>query len=140
MRTAKKIIIDILKEEAEMGNSYEFIANRIINELRLERTVIMLPVDYKKHNNYKSAEYDKKARKERRQNDELYKAIHKSIGEETMSTRVYGILRRNNYDSIEDLLTLDGNDERILRMRNCGKLTAGTIKKVIDDLKQDSQN
>lgn len=135
MRTAQSIISDILKEECNTISTeqIERIAGRILQELRLEQTITMYP---KAHTLYNPAKRDVAERKEQRLEDNLYKAIRHSIKEEYASTRIYNILRRNDYNSIEDLLTLDGELERIKRMRNCGESTTNLILKIINDIKK----
>lgn len=70
-----------------------------------------------------------------RQNDKLYNCIDKYTNNDSLSVKIYNILRRNGYCTAEDLLELDGDAERIRLMRNCGETSARIIEGVIADLK-----
>lgn len=128
MRTAKSIIMDILNEELKYNKSNEYIASRILHELRLEQTV---EKSEKTHHPYISYQKDKKSRK----TDELYQNILKYSENESMAVRIYSTLRRNGFDSTDKLLELDGSRETISRMRNCGKLTTAAILDIILQIK-----
>lgn len=76
-----------------------------------------------------------KEKKECNTEDKLYNLIDKYTNTDGATNRIYNILRRNNFNTTEDLLMLDGDGERIRRMRNCGETSARIIESAIEALK-----
>ncbi len=72
-----------------------------------------------------------------RQSDKLYNCIDKYTNNESLAVKIYNILHRNGYCTVEDLLELDGDAERIRLMRNCGEASARIIEEAIKDLKNE---
>lgn len=136
MRTASSIIEDILEDVYGKDIRTGPTARRILTELQLEQTItqnIKLPVEKRVHIETKK---EKQEYRKKREEDPLFNEIYNCVRQENTAVRIYSILRRNDCDTIEKLLLMDGDTERISRMRNCGKLTSAAILDIISKLKE----